>query len=49
LRRLTDADDDWHTLLMFALAISGKDAETMTRTGFIAYRNHTRWRNRWSG
>jgi hypothetical protein len=43
LEGLTDADDDWHTLLTFDLTISGKDAETMTRTGFIAYRNHTRW------
>ncbi len=30
------------TLLTFELTISGKDAETMTRTGFIAYRNQTR-------
>lgn len=43
LEGLTDREDDWHTLLTFDLTIRGKDAETMTRSGFIAYRNHTRW------
>jgi hypothetical protein len=35
--------NDWHTLLTLDLTISGKDAETMTRSGFVAYRNHTPW------